>query len=101
MKVGASSQIVLRFHFVFSVKYEPNKAGFVELGGHVLVMNKEDRQKEIMQKWEKEKKIDKDLAKEILGHIVTKANMEAAVISREIALPPPFPLPRLKVGEKK
>lgn len=97
MNLGTSKSEALKFTFEFSVRYEP-KAGNITLGGYVLFMAPPDLIKETMEKWDKEKKISKELTKAVLGHAFSKCNVEAAVLSKEVNLPPPFPIPRLKTS---
>ena len=42
------------------------------------------------------KKIPKDIVQEIMSNVLSKCNIEALLMSREIGLPPPIPLPKVK-----
>lgn len=77
--------------FDFSAKYEPG-VGSISLEGYVLFMADEKNLKEIEKKWKKDKKIDKELYVSILNNVLTKCNVQAILLSKEINLPPPLPL---------
>ena len=52
--------------------------------------------KEAEKQWKKDKKIPKEIVEEMMSHILSKCNIEALLMSREINLPPPIPLPKVK-----
>lgn len=95
MAAGDKKTQALKFSFEFSVKYEP-KAGQITLGGYVLYMVTAEQAKEILEKWNTQKKVSKELTKNVLAHAFTRCNIESAVLSKEVGLPPPFPIPRLR-----
>ena len=97
LPLATGSQEGIRFSFSFSSKYEP-KAGEIKFEGNVLYMESKDKAKKIISSWKKEKKIEKDIMRGILNTILTRCNIQALIISKEINLPPPIPLP--KVGTK-
>ena len=96
--LGTENEKGIKFSFAFSSNYEP-KIGEIILEGHVLYMANSEKAKIHVAEWKKEKKIDKDVMKSILNSILTKCNIQALLLSKEINLPPPIPLP--KVGEKR
>jgi len=61
LQIGKTKQTGLRFVFEYKSKYEPNFA-VIELGGVILYLTDEKNAKEILEAWEKEKKIKKEVA---------------------------------------
>lgn len=98
LSFSSNEQKGINFNFKFSSKYEPN-VGEISLEGSVLYMAAAAEAKNIVDGWKKDKKVDKNLMQNILNHVLTKCNIQALILSKDIALPPPIPLP--KVGEKK
>jgi len=96
INVGTTKQPALRFVFEFVSKYEP-KLGDIVLNGELLFLEKADKVNEIVEEWKKTKKVPKDVMAPILNSILTKCNIEALLLSREINLPPPIQLPRVTV----
>jgi hypothetical protein len=94
--IGSAKQSALRFSFEFAAKYEP-KVGSIVLNGDLVFMEKAEKVKEIADEWKKTKKVPKEVMAPILNNILTKCNIEALVLSREIGLPPPVQLPRVTV----
>ena len=95
LKLGKSKEKALRFDFKFEAVYNP-KIGNIELLGEIVYLGKEEKIKETEKLWKKDKKIPKDIVEEIMSNILSKCNIEAILMSREIGLPPPIPLPKVK-----
>jgi hypothetical protein len=91
-----SKKALLKFEFVFTVKYEPN-AGKIELGGEVVEIYDKDFGTKVMEHWNKEKKVLTEAMKEIFNNILSRSNVEAIMISRDLGLPSPIQMPRLDV----
>jgi len=89
-------QSVLRFVFEFTSKYEPN-IGNVLIEGELLYMEEPKRTKEILTNWKKDKKLPQDLMEGLLNTILTKCNVQALILSQEVNLPPPVPLPKVQI----
>lgn len=90
---------LLKFEFLFTVKYEPN-AGKIELGGEVVEIYDKEFSAKVMEHWNKEKKVLSEAMKDIFNNILQKSNVEAIIISRDLGLPSPIQLPRLDVKPK-
>jgi hypothetical protein len=95
LTLGSSKEPALRFLFEFTSEYEP-KIGNITLNGDVTYLADEKRVQEILKDWKKDKRINKDLMTTILNHVLTKCNVQALLLSKEVNLPPPIPLPKLK-----
>ncbi len=93
--LGAPDQKGLRFVFKFTSKYSP-EIGEISLEGNVLYMDKKEEVKKMVAKWKKDKNIDKEVMKNILNTILTKCYITALILSKEIALPPPIPMPKVE-----
>jgi len=96
LKLGKKAQKALKIKFLFEAKYEP-KLGEISLGGELIYLNEEKKVKEIQTEWKKNKSIPKDVMPEIMGHVLKKCNIESLVMSREINLPSPIPLPKVNI----
>ncbi len=90
-------QNVLRFIFEFTSKYEPN-VGNILFEGELLYMEEPKKAKEIMADWKKDKKLPKDLMGGLLNTILTKCNVQALILSQQVNLPPPIPLPKVQIN---
>ena len=88
----------LKFSFEFIAKYDPEVAN-INLDGEVVYMAKADEAKEILTKWKKEKKIAPGVMGKVLNTALAKCNIQALILSNDLNLPAPIPLP--KVGVKK
>lgn len=91
-------QNVLRFIFEFTSKYEPN-VGNILFEGEILFLEEPKKAKEIMSNWKKDKKLPKEIMPSLLNTILTKCNVQALILSQEINLPPPIPMPKVQVTQ--
>lgn len=97
ISLGKNKQDALKFTFEFTSKYEP-KLGSILLGGDVLFLTDSGKSKEVLDSWKKDKKIPKDIMASILNTVLAKCNIQALILSQEVNLPPPIPLPKVKMS---
>jgi len=91
-----SKGLLLKFKYI--CEYEP-KVGKMTLEGDVISIEPEAKVKECIESWKKDKKIDPEITKIVLSHVLSKATVQAIILSKDLALPPPIPLPKMG-GEK-
>lgn len=94
--VAGAKQAALKFHFEFTAKYEPKLADML-LTGSLTYMEKPEVVAQILEQWKKEKKVPKDVMSAVLNTVFTRCNIEALILSREVSLPPPIPLPKIQL----
>ncbi len=93
---GKAAQAGLRFTFEFTVEYEPKIADIL-LEGEVIDLVDEKRADSIVKEWKKNKKIEPALMTNILNTVLSKSNVQALILSKDLNLPPPIPLPKVNV----
>lgn len=81
--------------FSFNTKYNPNFAA-IDIKGEVLVIGTADEAKLIISQWNKDKKIAPEAARAILNNIMNRCSLEVILLSKELGLPSPIPLPSIK-----
>ena len=59
-------------------------------------MNQPDKQDEIVKGWKKNKQVPKETMTEVLNTILARCNVSALMLSRDVNLPPPIPLPKVE-----
>ena len=96
MTIGVSKQGALKFHFEFTSNYEPKIAN-ITIIGFLTFLEKPETAKSIADSWKKDKKIPKDVMSSVLNTVLSRCNIEAMLLSREVNLPPPIPLPKIQV----
>lgn len=96
LSVGANKQGALKFHFEFTAVYEPKVAN-ITLVGFLTFFEKPEQVKAIADSWKKDKKIPKDVMSSVLNTVLSRCNIEALILAREVNLPPPIPLPKVQV----
>ncbi len=95
LALGASNQDGLRFEFDFLSKFEPG-IGSINLKGEVISLEDPKVVKSVIKEWKKSKNIPKEIRKGVLNHVLNKCNIEALLMSKEINLPSPIPLPKIQ-----
>ncbi|MBI2541773.1 hypothetical protein HYV80_03635 [Candidatus Woesearchaeota archaeon] len=89
-------QNVIKFNFEFTSKYEPN-VGSILFEGELLYMEDSKKAKEILSDWKKDKKLPKEMMAGLLNTILTRCNVQALILSQQVNLPPPIPLPKVQM----
>ena len=92
-------QNVLRFIFEFTSKYELN-VGTILFEGELLYMEEPKNVKEIIASWKKDKKVPKELMAGLLNTVLTKCNIQALILSQEVNLPAPIPMPKVQINQQ-
>lgn len=95
-----SKQKAFNIKFSFNVNYEP-AAGHIKLDGTLLYLANDDSAKEITDTWAKNKSLPKNIALVVFNRILHNCNVEALILSKEINLPAPIQLPRVKAEPAK
>jgi len=96
-KVSAGSkQQAFVISFAFDVLYEP-KIGKTNLEGNLLYLADEKEAKEIEKVWADKKVLPKDVTIQVFNRILHNCNVEALILSRDINLPSPVQLPKVRV----
>lgn len=85
----------LKFEFLYTSKYEPG-LGNIEIGGETIYLTDEKVAKDALNGWKKDKKVPREILQVLMSHILSKCNVEGVVLSREVNLPPPIPMPKVK-----
>ena len=99
LSFGKEKHNVLKFIFEFTSKYEPSIVAIL-FEGELLYMEDPKKVKEILASWKKDKKIPKEIMAGLLNTILTKCNVQALILSQDINLPPPIPLPKVQIAQQ-
>ena len=98
LSIKGADQKGISFVFEFNSRYG-NDIGHITLIGEILFIDNTQKVDSILKEWKKSKKIPKNIMTSLLNTALTKCNIQALILSQEINLPPPIPLP--KVGARK
>jgi len=91
---GKEKQDGLIFTFEFTSNYEPN-VGTIALTGEVVSIEDPKLVKNIVKGWKKDKKIEPAIIRNVMNNILAKCTVQALILSQEINLPSPIPLPQV------
>ena len=100
-KIGLDkTKTTIRLSFSFDTKYSPDFAD-MSIQGEALILDDAKTAKALLDKWKKNKEVDKAIALSVMNNIMAKCSLEAILMARELGLPSPIPLPRIKEAEQK
>lgn len=86
---------VASIDFQYTASYGP--VGLIKLEGSLLFENKDA--KKIAVNWNETRKMPDDIASNVHTAIMHACVPEAVGISKDLGLPPPIPLPQVKLGK--
>ncbi len=95
LSLGSSKENAIKFIFEFTSEYTP-AIGQILFIGEILHMSDAAKQEEILKNWKKNKQVPKDTMTEILNTVLMRCNVEALMLSRDVNLPPPIPMPKVQ-----
>ncbi|MEK6856939.1 MAG: hypothetical protein AABX49_02905 [Nanoarchaeota archaeon] len=82
----------LKFTFEYSVDYQP-KVGQILIEGSVLYLDDEKIVKRVLDDWKKSKKLDPEIAAQVLNTAIVRCTVKALNMAQEVNLPPHMPIP--------
>ena len=100
LSIGSSSQKVARFEFDFTAFYEP-KIGSIKFSGEILYLGDKDKIDSLIKGWQKDKKVEKDVLTGLINTVLNKCNIQALILSQQVNLPPPIPMPKVQAEPSK
>ncbi|MCF7798366.1 hypothetical protein K9M74_00515 [Candidatus Woesearchaeota archaeon] len=96
--VKGTGQKAYAIKFTFEVNYEP-KVAQILLEGAITYLADETLGKEIEETWAKNKLLPKSITLNVFNRILHNCNVEALILSKELSLPAPIQLPKVKMAE--
>ena len=90
----------IKFDFTFDSKYEPDIA-IITLSGDLLYMFPQETAEKVLSEWKEKKRLSQDVVTAVMNTVLNRCNIEALILSRELNLPSPIPLPKVNVEQKK
>ncbi|RMF06578.1 hypothetical protein D6764_01950 [Candidatus Woesearchaeota archaeon] len=93
---GDTTKAGIRFGFEYKSTYTPD-IGSVVINGRLIFLHDADKVNKVLEEWDKSQKVMPDVAKEIMSTILNRCSVQALVMSRDVGLPPPIPLPKVEL----
>ena len=97
--INAKDQKLLRFEFEFKSSYNPD-LGSIKLEGDVLMLEEQKKVEDIEKGWKKNKTLPAEIMQQVLSAALNKCNIQALILSQQINLPAPIPLPKVETKKK-
>lgn len=84
----------IRISFTHTSEYTPDFAK-ITLKGQMILLVEAAQAKKIMDGWKKDKRLEKEAGTFVINSLTSRCSVQAVITSRDLALPPPIPLPRV------
>ena len=91
---------MIKFNFSFECKYDP-EIGNIVIEGQVFFVEEAKLVKEILESWEKDKRVPTAVMEQVINVALHKSNIQAIKSADEISLPSPMPMPTVSSKKKK
>ena len=92
-EIAISDKPGIKVDFEYIIKYEP-KIAEIEIKGSVLVLDDDNKSKEIIKEWKK-KKLISGFKLPVYNYIIKKVSLRAIQLEDELALPLHHPFPKI------
>jgi len=92
----SEKQKAIIIEFTFSITYEP--IGLISIDGAIIDIEEDAKAKEIVDMWTQHKRVEKDLTTKVITIVLEKCTIKAIIISQDIGLPSPVPLPKVRMN---
>ncbi len=90
----------LRIQFVHEVEYKP-KTGKIKFSGEMLIGGTKTEIENVFKKWTKEKKVDGELAQDILNIINFNSEANGVLVAKALGMVPPIIARKIDIEEGK
>ena len=100
MKGLNEGQKALLYNFEFLADYQP-EIGYVKLQGYISSVEETAEADKILDEWTKNGTINSELRVKLYNNAFNKCSPVALLVSRELKLPSPFPMPKVQQNTKK
>jgi hypothetical protein len=87
----------LKISFTFESTYEPSVAS-IKFEGELLFLFPIEKADEVLAKWDESKGLLKDVTPAVMNPILDKCSIQALILSKELNLPSPIQLPKIKAN---
>ncbi len=91
-----SGQESVRIEFKFTADYNPN-IGSIVIEGETIIVDQPKKLEEVLNQWKKDKKLPDDILAQVMNNLLTKCNVEALLVGREVGLPPTLNMPKVNI----
>ena len=100
VKTVAKIEGKLSIDFTFTCNFEPG-IGLIKIEGDIILRDTEENIERAMKDWDKgAKNLPTDIAERIHNAILSSCIIESVVLSKEMGLPAPIPLPTVSMAKK-
>ena len=99
LSFGASKQEGIKCNFEFVSNYEPEFAA-IKMSGEIILMEDPKKVRIVVDMWKKDKTVPQDIMTQVLGAALSKCSIQSIILSQDLNLPSPVPLPKIDVKQE-
>ncbi len=97
VNVPTLTKKALSVDFEFMTRYDP---GFASISIHGSLMYLSDKNKAIVDEFQKNKKLPEKESLEVLNYLFRHCLLKASLLADDLQLPPPMPMPKITPKKK-
>jgi hypothetical protein len=95
-KIGlGGDRSALSITWAYTSKYAPDLAT-LKMEGEVLMLADPSQSEEILKSFKENKQLPKNTVPKVMNHVLDRCNVQALLLSKDLNLPSPVPLPKVK-----
>lgn len=94
-----SGQKALKYTFQFAAEYKPKVAEML-FEGTLTELTKPEDADEALKLWKEKNQLPPKTLERVMNAILNRCHIEALIMAKEMNIPPPFNLPKIKVNKK-
>ncbi len=95
LKISDKKRGGLKYSFEFTTSYTPD-LGSIVLTGDIVDVQDIQTVKALIKSWKKDKTLDNEKILDVYNTALGRCSIQAILLSKEMGLPSPIPLPRRK-----
>jgi hypothetical protein len=88
----------LKVSFKYKSTYKPDVADLT-IEGNIIYVNDQKATEDLLEAWDDNNSLPKDVMREVINFALSKCNVQAIIMARDINVPSPIRMPRVEADE--
>ena len=97
-KLGIATKGAIRVSFQFTSTYAPDFAT-LQFEGDVIVLVDSKQSDDLLAGWKASRRLPNVVAEPLMNHVLDRCNLQALIVAKDLNLPSPVPLPKVRVSQ--
>ncbi len=98
-EISFDDQEAVRIEFRYQSEYEPEVAN-ITIEGNIIYVSEQYSTDELVDEWGDSESLPEDAMRDVINNVLSKCNVEAILLSRDLNIPSPIPLPKVEDADE-